>query len=257
MAKRTWIKVKRGLLEPKHREQLGEAWFVYFYCLDVADWNTGVISDWKDKDVASELGISLPTVRRHRLRLEEQGYIKSEKRSYGLRVSVCRWTNPRVYHDDEPESTQVRAHVRIGDVSTPTSSSHITNHIKSKDTAPEPQYVPAGQEFDDPKPKTAKQQRKERDALLDHPAVMAYRSIVHLNVDFTWRAKVAEGVGADPANLKRWEKLVSDWVGYGWKKTNIKGMLEAFVSGGIKGRKQPSQDAKSRLEGRLERLGTD
>jgi hypothetical protein len=263
--KKTWIKVKRGLIEPKHREQLGEAWFMYLYCLDVADWTTGVIADWKDKDVADELGLSLPTVRRHRVHLEENGYLASEKRPYGLRINILNWTDPRLYDDPEPETTQetiqesdrVRAHERIADVSTPTSSSHTTDHIPVKDSPPpkELEYIPLvnnGETEFTPAPKTAKEKRKEQDGLLEHPALKTYRGIARLNVDFTWRQRVIDAVGED---VERWGKHIDDWIGAGWNKTNIKGLLESFQSGGIKNRRNGNKpDAKSRFEARVEEL---
>jgi hypothetical protein len=43
--RKTWIKVKRGILEPKHIEKLGVAWYLYFYILDNADWDTGTIPE--------------------------------------------------------------------------------------------------------------------------------------------------------------------------------------------------------------------
>lgn len=55
MAKKTWIKIKRGILEPKHIERLGAAWYLYFYILDQTEWESGTILDWKDKYVADDL----------------------------------------------------------------------------------------------------------------------------------------------------------------------------------------------------------
>ena len=95
--KRTWIKVKRGLLEPKHRFALGEAWQLYLFILDITDWETGTIEDWKDKEMAAELEMPVVTLRYQRNRLKEKNYIKWELKQHGLRIIINNWTNPREY----------------------------------------------------------------------------------------------------------------------------------------------------------------
>ena len=77
--KKTWIKVKRGLLEPKHINQLGSAWYLYFYILDQAEWETGTISNWKDKYAADELNKPINLIREHRKHLQEMKYIKCDQ----------------------------------------------------------------------------------------------------------------------------------------------------------------------------------
>jgi len=100
MAKKTWIKVKRGILEPKHRRQLGAAWYLYFYMLDLTNWEDGVIYDWKDADVAADLDIPVSTLRDHRRKLEDELYIKTLIKQYGLEITINNWTNPREYSGD-------------------------------------------------------------------------------------------------------------------------------------------------------------
>lgn len=78
------------------------------------------------------------------------------------------------------------------------------------------------------------------DALIYHAAMEAYRNITHLQVTGAWRVKVARAVGQDVEDLMRWHALVEDWIGFGWNKMNVKGMLETFEGGGIK-----SRDGKS------------
>ena len=75
-----------------------------------------------------------------------------------------------------------------------------------------------------------KKKGKERDPLLDNPAIIAYRDEARLQVPITWREKVCNVVD----DSDRWRILVHDWIGYGWNKQNIKGMLEAYTNGGIK-----------------------
>ena len=97
MARKTWIKLKRGILDPKHRRRLGQAWYLFFYMLDLVDWDTGVIYDWKDGDVASDLDIPVATLRDHRRKLEDNLYISTRIKQYGLEITVNKWTNPREY----------------------------------------------------------------------------------------------------------------------------------------------------------------
>ncbi len=64
-----------------------------------------------------------------------------------------------------------------------------------------------------------------------HPALAAYRSETHLNVSKTWQAEVIQKVGGDGGDINRWRGIVRAWVGSGWNKQNVKGMLEAFSAG--------------------------
>ena len=95
--KRTWITVKRGILEPKHRFALGELIWLFIYILDLANWEEGAIMEWTDKGAAEEMDMPLATLRDQRRKLEERGYISTERKRYGLRIIVHNWTNPREY----------------------------------------------------------------------------------------------------------------------------------------------------------------
>lgn len=95
--KKTWIKIKRGLLEPKHREALGIRIWLYLYMLDIVDWDTGTILDWKDRVAAKELQISQRTLTTQRQELEEAGYISCQQKVRSLTIVINNWTNPREY----------------------------------------------------------------------------------------------------------------------------------------------------------------
>jgi len=98
MSKRkTWIKIKRGLLQPKHRLAIGECIWLYFHILDRANWKTGAVEQWKDEAEAEELEMSLRTLRHQRKKLEKAGYIKAEKRQHYQRIIIHKWINPRKY----------------------------------------------------------------------------------------------------------------------------------------------------------------
>jgi hypothetical protein len=95
--KRTWITVKRGILEPKHRFALGELIWLFIYILDRTNWEAGVIEEWLDRGAAEEMEMPLSTLRDQRRKLQEKGYITCENKQHGIRVIVHNWTNPKEY----------------------------------------------------------------------------------------------------------------------------------------------------------------
>ena len=64
-----------------------------------------------------------------------------------------------------------------------------------------------------------------------------YRDLAHLQVPTAWKEDVANTV----TDLDLWATLIKDWIGMGWNKQNIKGMLEAYQKGGIPEKKSGSQ----------------
>jgi hypothetical protein len=95
--KKTWIKIKRGLLEPKHRVRLGIRVWLYLYMLDIVDWETGKIIEWKDKSASDELQLDLNTLREQRKKLEDDKYISCKQKYHRMEISIINWTNPREY----------------------------------------------------------------------------------------------------------------------------------------------------------------
>jgi len=149
--KKTWIKVKRGLLEPKHIERLGVRFFLYLYYLDQADWVEGAVLFYRDRDAADELGIPIPTVRKQRVKLEEDKYISCLQKNDHQVITIHNWTNPREYSgeiynksnqkgapltDDDDESNHKGNHKGNATMVTPSLYSHITSHIKDKELLP-------------------------------------------------------------------------------------------------------------------------
>ena len=144
--KKTWIKIKRGLLKPEHRERLGARVWLYMHMLDIVDWEAGVIYGWKDKDEAEDFGMRWRTLQKQRQEIEEMGYITCVKRKYSQDIVIHKWVNPREYGGDEyntdEESTQERVHSGdngnesthestrqpLSKVGTPTYDSQITDH---------------------------------------------------------------------------------------------------------------------------------
>jgi hypothetical protein len=96
--KKQWISVKCGLVrDPKHRQKMGESIWLFLHILDTASWEDGIAHDWKDEAEAEEMGMPVRTLREHRRRLSELGYITCNQKQYTQDVVIHNWTNPREY----------------------------------------------------------------------------------------------------------------------------------------------------------------
>ena len=95
--KRTWIKIKRGLLESQHREKMGVRIWLYIYMLDIVNWETGIIENWKDAEQAELFGMEYRTLQAQRQQLKIDGYITCEQNFQGQRITIHDWVNPREY----------------------------------------------------------------------------------------------------------------------------------------------------------------
>ena len=95
--KKTWIMLKRGILDPKHREKIGIRIWLYLHMLDRANWVQGAVLEWKDEAEADAMEMDLATLRAQRRQLEVDGYIECERRGHDQRVKIIKWVNPREY----------------------------------------------------------------------------------------------------------------------------------------------------------------
>ena len=95
--KKTWIKIKRGLLEPKHRDRIGIRIWLYFYILDIANWDAGKVFEWRDNDAAEDLDMPKRTIRQQRQQLESDDYITCELAGNKQIITINNYTNPRKY----------------------------------------------------------------------------------------------------------------------------------------------------------------
>jgi len=96
--RKTFISIKRGLSEdPKHRERMGNRVWLYMHIVDKADWETGIVYDWKDKDEAADMVLGWRTLQDQRQELEKLGYIKCSQRQHSLDILIYSWINPRSY----------------------------------------------------------------------------------------------------------------------------------------------------------------
>lgn len=101
MAKKHWIYIKRGLSEdPKHRAAMGECIWLYMHIIDRADWETGIAYDWKDREEAADMGMSVDTLRSQRGKLEQGDYIRCNQKQHGQDIKIMEWRNPRDYSSE-------------------------------------------------------------------------------------------------------------------------------------------------------------
>lgn len=94
-----------------------------------------------------------------------------------------------------------------------------------------------------PQDGAAKPPKKERDERLDNPAIIAYREMARLHAPIIYRDDIIAVVGND---VDRWREHVKKWIGLGWKKTNIEGMLDTFKNG-FKTKQQLSKSNGNRV----------
>ncbi len=96
--KKQWISIKRGFIrDPKHRIAMGECVWLFQYMIDIADWDTGTIHEWKDEAASDDMQMPIRTLREQRRKLESLDYIICSQRQYGQEIKITNWTNPREY----------------------------------------------------------------------------------------------------------------------------------------------------------------
>jgi hypothetical protein len=144
MAKKHWIYIKRGLSEdPKHRANMGECIWLYMHIVDSADWETGIMYDWKDAAIAADMSLNPRTVRDWRQRLDKTGYISCIQKQHSLEIIIHNWNNPRNYGGETLNKFQ-------GDMSTSSEgdtqgdtqggSQHVTPTYDSKSISTEENF---------------------------------------------------------------------------------------------------------------------
>ena len=112
--RKTWIKLKRGVLDPKHVQAVGPALWLFCLMIDGADWESGKVHAWTDRQGAADLGIKPNTARDWRQRLEKYGYIDCKQTGQALEVQIHNWTNPREYSGEVLNQARTRT-ADVGD----------------------------------------------------------------------------------------------------------------------------------------------
>jgi hypothetical protein len=98
------------------------------------------------------------------------------------------------------------------EITTETTTKDSVTSVKNTDVTSDP-----------PKPK------KERDPRLDHPAIVEYRKVMHLQIPEVLRDQVCQ-----VDDNEKWKAILLMWIGRGYNPRNIAGMLEAYRNGGIR-----------------------
>ena len=95
MNPKTHLKIKCGLLSPKHCQAIGSAVWLFMYILDRADWEDGTFRGYTDADAAEDLGSPRLTIKKWRSRLARHNYIVCQQSLHSQTLYVNKWTNPK------------------------------------------------------------------------------------------------------------------------------------------------------------------
>lgn len=96
------LELARGLLEPKHRRQLGAAWHLYLWLLSAKPYQNGFYLGGRPTSpavIAAFIEAPERTVKRWIARLHRYGYIETERVRSGIRVRIVKardWTGGKV-----------------------------------------------------------------------------------------------------------------------------------------------------------------
>ena len=164
--------------------------------------------------IASELHLSIRTVIRYSDLLVERGYLKD--------MTPDLRNEPHTYADTG------KAAIRIDVIGM--TQSHSGYDRKSQPGMTESHLK---KEYKKVKDISGKKPNKQRDPLLDHLAIIAYRDHARLTPNQDQREEIARRVGD---KIEQWTSVVKDWMLAGYKPGNVAGMLDAFENGGLKKR---------------------
>jgi hypothetical protein len=90
--KKNWIYLKRGLSEdPKHRQAMGNRIWLFMHIIDRADWETGIVNGWVDREEAEDMRMSWRTLQDQRQELEELGYITCVQKFQCQDIIIHNW----------------------------------------------------------------------------------------------------------------------------------------------------------------------
>ena len=172
MSKRkTWLLIKRGLSEdPKHREAMGKRIWLFMHIIDRADWETGIVSDWRDKDEAQDMGLNWRTLQQQRQELDALGYISCAPDGNGQKIVVYNWVNPKNYAG-EVVNPKREGYVNLSTGGTVTSTSDLRTpsigHQISNDAANAAEKPPT--KVETPQVTTTKEIQCIYESLLGYP----------------------------------------------------------------------------------------
>lgn len=134
MTKKTWVKVKRGLLtDPRHRRTLGARIWLYLHIVDRANWDKGAVLEWRDIDEADALEMPIRTLREQRKQLQEDGYITCSKSQHSQQIVIHKWVNPRSYSGKVFNQSDKKPSLSKNESNSQSSSKHVAPSLSSHD----------------------------------------------------------------------------------------------------------------------------
>jgi hypothetical protein len=144
MSTKFFVSIKTGLIEdPKHRQRMGKAVWLFMWIINKADWKTGKVRGWKDEREAAEMSMPVDTMRKQKGRLISLGYITAEQHLHFSDIIIHSWHNPKSYSGEavnnvakngEHEGINIAKngeHIRPAKWRTSTYSSHRESHMSS------------------------------------------------------------------------------------------------------------------------------
>jgi DNA-binding transcriptional ArsR family regulator len=171
--------------------------------------------------IASYLGIDKSTVMRHAKILVDAKFLEDTTPNIKNKPHIYRDTgkaqlvSSTVAHVAERNVSVAERNVSVAECNVSVAESQLKKVIKKqvKDK------------------KTLRANARTRDARLDHPVLIAYNKTMRLHIPIALRDKVIDIVGDDPDRLTRWDTTLITWLGQGYNKTNINGLLDVFQNG--------------------------
>jgi hypothetical protein len=271
--KKTWIKIKRGFLQPKHRTKMGVRVWLYMYIVDQADWDTGIVYDWTDKNAAEELGMPINTLRQQRQELEELRYINCIQKGNHQEIVILKWVDPRSYSgeilnniDEGEVESKVKSEVEGTEITSPLHSTHIPliinqESLSAKNPRAEPEYEPFDQQADMPEsmaheydpPKKTRKPKKQPDPRYTHPAYMSFYRLTKRRPPGILVDDLINTLGNN-VDEKKLENCLKEWVKRGFNPNNLSWALEWYKNG-IPGysKKKTQDDSSDIIQRALER----
>ena len=245
--KKTWIKIKRGFLQPAHRSKMGIRVWLYMFIIDQADWDTGIVYDWTDKNAADELGMPIGTLRQQRQELETLRYINCYQEGNHQKITILKWVDPRSYSGEVMNNSEgtnegeVEGTDKGTETSVPLHSTHKSLIINHKDipakNAGTLEYEPFDQQSDMPEsmaheydpPKKVKKEKQQPDPRYTHPAYQLFYAITSRRPNKELVDQIIDILGEHPEG-ERAKKCQVEWIARGYNPNSIK-WLDWYVSG--------------------------
>lgn len=170
------------------------------HIIDRADWETGRVYDWKDKDEADDMGINHNTLRDWRQTLDKLNYIHCIQKQYSQEIVIYNWINPRNY------SGEIINQFSQGDVlATPQGDVQGDVQGSRKDGTPTYSSLSHTSRKEEAKKRIAKQRAKKKEPL----------DFLIENADkIQAQAKMRERVEKAMRRHPDWDSPRSDWNGY-------------------------------------------